>query len=514
MSSADEAQPFGKLRSFFWPIYRTELRKIIPMLIMYSLIVFNYSLLKSAKDALVITARGTAGAEAIPFIKLWGILPMAILFTYIFSRLSNKFNREKVFYIMMGIFLGFFALFAFVLYPFREALHPHASADFLQTHLPYLRGLISVFRNWTFTLFYVMSELWGTTIMTVLFWGFVNEVSSVKVAKRFYAILGVGANIATIGAGQFSVYITKKLSSLGKLNGGIDALGSSLELFVSIVVIFGLVALGVYYWMNRKVFKSCPEGFESIPKKEKIKMGMRKNFATLFKSKYLLCVALIVLSFNLALNLVEVIWKGQINTLYPNPTDQITYHAQVLTFIGIVSTFVALFLTGNTIRRFGWTLSALITPLVLTITGVMFFSFIIFKDSGLGSFAYWLGLSPLALGVFFGSMQNVLSRVCKFTFFDATKEMSFIPLDPEAKLKGKAAIDGVGSRLGKSGGSIVHSLLFIFLGPLSASVPVVGVIFLGVAITWIGSVKTLGKLFQQKTEEHDAAQIDTKEAVS
>ena len=31
-----------------------------------------------------------------------------------------------------------------------------------------------------------MSELWGTAIMSVLFWAFANEVMTVKDAKRFY----------------------------------------------------------------------------------------------------------------------------------------------------------------------------------------------------------------------------------------------------------------------------------------------------------------------------------------
>ena len=51
----------------------------------------------------------------------------------------------------------------------------------------------------------------------------------------------------------------------------------------------------------------------------------------------------------------------------------------------------------------------------------------------------------------------MLSRGAKYSVFDATKEMSFVPLAPESKIKGKAAIDGVAvARLGKSSGSL-HS---------------------------------------------------------
>src|SRR5690606_7971395 len=121
-----------------------------------------------------------SGAEAIPFIKVWAILPAALLLTYLFTRLSNRYSREKVFYIMMGMFLSFFFLFAVILFPLQEYLHPHGFADRVQAVLPEgFKGLIAMFRNWTFTLFYVMSELWSTAIMAVLFWGFANEVTKV-----------------------------------------------------------------------------------------------------------------------------------------------------------------------------------------------------------------------------------------------------------------------------------------------------------------------------------------------
>src|SRR3990167_3080108 len=122
---------FGKFRSFFWPIHRFECKKFTPLLILYAFICFNYSLLKAVKDALVITAVGS-GAEAIPFIKVWAILPMALLITYLFTRLFNRYTQEKVFYIMIGSFLAFFLIFATVLYPLRDSIHPHATADMLE----------------------------------------------------------------------------------------------------------------------------------------------------------------------------------------------------------------------------------------------------------------------------------------------------------------------------------------------------------------------------------------------
>ena len=39
-------------------------------------------------------------------------------------------------------------------------------------------GPISILRNWTFCLFYVMAELWGSVVVSLLFWGFANQVGT------------------------------------------------------------------------------------------------------------------------------------------------------------------------------------------------------------------------------------------------------------------------------------------------------------------------------------------------
>ena len=36
---------------------------------------------------------------------------------------------------------------------------------------------IAILRNWSFCLFYVMAELWGSVVVSLLFWGFANQVS-------------------------------------------------------------------------------------------------------------------------------------------------------------------------------------------------------------------------------------------------------------------------------------------------------------------------------------------------
>src|ERR1700731_3685063 len=94
-----QPRPFGKFRDFFWPIHGYEHKKLIPMLALFFLISFVYNLLRCMKVTLVVTPEGS-GAEVIPFLKVWAVLPGAILITYVYTQLSNRLSREKVFYTM------------------------------------------------------------------------------------------------------------------------------------------------------------------------------------------------------------------------------------------------------------------------------------------------------------------------------------------------------------------------------------------------------------------------------
>ncbi len=507
----DAKSTFGKWRSFFWPISRAEARKFVPMLLIFFFIAFDYNLLRSFKDSLIVTAN-QSGAEAIPFIKVWAILPMAIAFTYLFTRLTNRYSRERVFYIMMGIFLTFFFIFTFFLYPAREALHPNETADKLQLLLPAgFKGLISLYRNWTFTAFYVMSELWSTAILTVLFWGFANEVTKVGEARRFYGIFAIGANLSAILSGMAAVFLSGKFF-FPSIPYGSEPWEQSVLFLNCAVIGCGLAAMGLFRWLNTRVL--TPEERGAIrPEDPRPKMSMRKNFATLAKSKYLLLIALIVIAYNLGINLIEIVWKNQIKELCPSPAGYNAYMGQVMTVTGVIALITSLFM-GNILRRFSWTKIAMLPPLVTLVTGGLFFAFVYFSKAPLWTTGIFLGLSPLLLSVTFGSVQNCVARALKYTLFDSTKEIAFIPLDRESKLKGKAAIDGVGSRLGKSGGSVIHQSFLLLFGSLAVSAPYIGMIFIVTSVIWIFSVSALGKRFDRLTNPQENETKDPSPAIN
>lgn len=504
--SQTATKEFGKWRSMLWPVHAYELKKLIPMLLLMFFINFNYTILRDTKDALVVTAPGS-GAEAIPFLKVWGVLPFAIIFMLGYAKLSNILSKPKLFYTTIACFLGFFALFKLVLYPASSFLHPHALADKLQANLPDgFSGLIAIFRNWTFSLFYIMSELWGSMALSLLFWGFANDITRVSESKRFYAMFGIGANLAMLPSGELIKYFAK----IGKnVAPGVDGFGLTLNYLTLLVIASGAAVMLVYWWINKNVLTDTRfyDAKDVKKKKDKPKMPLKESFAFLLKSKYLLALAVLVIGYGVCIQLVEVTWKNQVKLQYPDGTDYVHFMGMFSQITSILTIFMMLFVGGNVIRKFGWKTGALVTPIVLLITGIAFFAFVIFRDN-LGAMIATLGTTPLMLAVIFGTAQNIASKSTKYSLFDPTKEMAYIPLDQESKVKGKAAIDVVGARFGKAGGALVNQGLMVATGGIAFIAPYVAGIMLFVLGGWIIAARSLGKQFTtlsaQREEEAKA----------
>ena len=85
----------------------------------------------------------------------------------------------------------------------------------------------------------------------------------------------------------------------------------------------------------------------------------------------------------------------------------------------------------------------------------------------------------------------------KYSVFDASKEIAFLNEDQSSRAKGKAAIDGLGSGIGKSGSSLTNQALLIIMGSLNHSAPYIATIIIFLLVAWIFAVQTAGKQFQK-----------------
>lgn len=467
------------------------------MVLMMFCFLFNYTIMRDTKDTLIVTA---AGAEAIPFLKFWGTLPMSILFVIIYAKLSNVMKPTTLFYTIIAPFLIFFASFGFLIYPNVELVSPTHLAgvleSFITSSLPIrmhgtLIKLVEVFRVWPYALFYILSELWGSMGISLLFWQFANQITRSAEAKRFYAGFGQLGNLALVASGLTIIHFSDIRSHVPE---GVDAWGETLRWLMAAITVCCVIIIFAYQWMNKYVLTdpTLYNPADRSPKKSKMKLTIWESFLFLSRSRYLGCIALLVLGYGVSINLIEVVWKAQLGAQFPNENDYNTF----MGYFSMCTGFATLFLVtigSNVIRRLGWLIAALSAPVMILITGAIFFTFVMYKNDLDGVLPY----TPLWIAVIVGAAQNILSKATKYSLFDPTKEMAYIPLDQESKIKGKAAIDVVGARLGKSGGGIVLQVVLMF-GAIADNLPVL-LFFVGLIVAaWISAVFSLNKRYQAK----------------
>ncbi|KAF5186814.1 ADP,ATP carrier protein [Thalictrum thalictroides] len=471
----------------FLGVELVTLKKVIPLGLMFFCILFNYTILRDTKDVLVVTAKGSS-AEIIPFLKTWVNLPTAIGFMIVYNKLSNVLSKEALFYACMLPFITFFGTFAFLLYPNVNVIHPSAFADRLLEILgPNFLGPIAILRIWSFCIFYVMAELWGSVVVSLLFWGYANQITTVDEASQFYPLFGLGANVALVFSGRTVKYFSNMRKNLGP---GVDGWAVSLKGMMSIVVLLGLVICAIYWGMNRVI---KPEGGRKQKKKEKTKMGTMESLKFLLSSRYIRDLATLVVAYGISINLVEVTWKSKLKAQFPSPNEYSAFMGDFSSLTG-VATFSMMLLSRVIFRKFGWGVAAAITPSVLLVTGVAFFSLVLFSDPLAPVFGS-LGITPLLAAVYVGALQNIFSKSAKYSLFDPCKEMAYIPLDEDTKLKGKAAIDVVCNPLGKSGGALIQQFLILTFGSLANSTPYLGGILLIIVLAWLAAARSLDSQF-------------------
>jgi AAA family ATP:ADP antiporter len=512
MSDSKTTEPeFTGLRAALWPIHNHELKKFLPLAFIMFCILFNYTLLRDTKDTIVVTS---AGAGAISFLKLYCVTPAAILFVILYAKLTNVLSRENVFYAVVMPFLIFFGAFAFIIYPNLEALHPSPeSITALKMSYPALIGFIDIYAYWSFSIFYVLAEIWGSAMIALMFWQFANHVVRMRESKRFYALFLVIGNVSLILSGQTVRFCSEDIKQYFPTHE--EAWLMSMYLMMGSVVVFGLIAMALYRWMHNNVLtdkRYFDPAEAGVPKKKKEKPSLMESVKIIFSSPELGLIAILIMAYGVTINLVEVQWKNQLGLYFAG--DKGGYNAFMGNYSTITGIFTIVFgwLVGsNVLRRVSWFKAAVITPLMIGIGGVVFFAFI-FAREWVDFILNAMATSPVAAASFLGAGIIILSKGIKYGLFDPTKEMAYIPLDDELKTKGKAAVDVIGGRAGKAGGAFVQSNLQMALAAtaLSSGANVVAItapyafaVFAVVTVLWLYAVKGLSKKVDAAVERRN-----------
>mmetsp|Transcript_24648 Transcript_24648/g.36142 ORF Transcript_24648/g.36142 Transcript_24648/m.36142 type:complete len:661 (+) Transcript_24648:113-2095(+) len=499
--------------SKWFPVRRSELPQFASMTGMMFLFIYVFTTVHDTKDTLVVSH---CGAEALPLLKLFGTLPCTIAFIALYSKCGTFMDKQGLFRLTLVPFFVFYALFAFVLYPFRENLNFMGNS--LETSSS---PLLALLRHWTFSLYFVVSEIWASAGIPLLFWQCANDVTPLEQAKRFYPLFAVFGNLAPIASGKIMTglvsfsdnnftFVLQSLASLKLLAWfGIIALHKQVYRLQQIQtqneikrkkqqtmdnVVSNMQAAQQGKRVQMTLTLRNPGKKKMLPKPKST--SLRESVKSLSKSSELRSLATMVICYNICIELIEVSWKALLRETFQSDTAEfMKFMAKFSQIIGIC-TLVMQLLASNLIGICGWTFSSLLTPLFMGTLAILFFWSITLNPAG----ATNAGGEIASMALFLGTAANIVAKVFKYSLFDPCKEMAYIPLGEEAKIQGKAAVDVFGARLGRSVGSIYQQVLVSVVngGALTSILqfaPQLGLLYGVTIVVWYNSVLALGSLF-------------------
>jgi AAA family ATP:ADP antiporter len=520
--------------------------QLIPMTSLFFMLAYVNTIIDSLKDSLVITAVG-GGTEVLPYLSTYAVLPSSVLFLVLYSWATKNLSREKIFNVVVGCFMLFYGGFA-VLYPHHEVMHSSSFADWLLSALPNgLAGFVGMVRNWMFTAFYCVSELWGDVLLSLLFWGLANETTSIEDAPLLYPLFGIGANIAQTCAGR-------SLRLVGELSSPWLSYSQQIQLTVAICVAMGVAIVGVHTHIVR-TFERNPKGSAIDRKRRRERLAARAEanggrkevdveasvpglnycdvqgkhdsdgdgdgdgqprtvrlddgdvsssgaqdtssmsivgaWKYLIKSPQIKCLAVMAIAQGLTTRILEVSWKTYLHMMCPSPVEYAAFLGDVAAMTG-VSTALLMVFSPLLFDLMGWVGVASATPNIMLIGGIPFFIACMVYSFGGGVVGSMLSLKTVVIA---GALLHIFARGAKFSLFKPSEEMVYIGLDDESRTKGKAAIDVVGAQSGKSLSSILQQFLLIFVsgGSVAGIIPVLGLTFVTMLGQWKRSIRDLAE---------------------
>jgi AAA family ATP:ADP antiporter len=266
------------------------------------------------------------------------------------------------------------------------------------------------------------------------------------------------------------------------------------------------------YYQLQTNYNSTSDNKTAKKKKPKISLSYIESLKIIWNDRCLLSLSLMTFFYGLCLNVIEVQWKDSLKLW--SGANYTSNYSQFFLYSNIFSALITA-LTRNTLSRYGWKISALVTPVSILITGSLFYIFLMINNIGGGYFANLI-ISPLLISVMVGGLQNMISKATKYTLFDSTRELAYKTLPRENQSIGKSIIDVVIGRSSKASGSAVQYSLMNYMVPfiigsnvpvsLRAIVPYSFVIVLIGCITWISATLYLAHQYEN-TDPSETAKL-------
>ena len=409
----------------------------------------SYYMVRPMRTALSLTYFGKENFQFYAY-NLPAVLTLCSVLFY--NNLVSRYSRTnllRLFFIStILVFWGFSIIFV-IMAPFHTA-----SGNLTASYIWCLAG--HFFLNFTAGFYYLFICVYILLFMS-LFWSFNHDIHGAEEAKLSYPYIFLGGQAGMIVGSQLTQMLAKKI--------GIYNLPA-----VSAV---GLAICWVFIEILKKFDPDIEQNCYARP----TSTGAIKDFKILWRNRYALCIAFIVILGTFTITVCDYQYKMLISEAFNGGEAQTSFLAGNNVKMGICNIVMCLAITPVLLKLIGPALTICIFPVTIAIAGVLFLC-----GMDVYTAAYFaIGISSL-----------------NYTLYQTGKEVFYVPTDKNTRYKMKALCDIFGYRLGDfTGGTTIAlyiALYGVFIGPVALS-GLNLVLFISVLI-WIPLILKIGRRYK------------------
>jgi AAA family ATP:ADP antiporter len=430
-----------RILGLFADVRSGEVATLLLLTLNIFLILTSYYIMKPVREALILAG---GGAELKSYLSAGQTF--LFLFTVpLYARLASRMSRRRLINSVTLFFVVCLGLF----YVLAQANVPLGVAFFLW---------IGIFN---------MS-------IVAQFWSFANDLYTPGQGKRLFAIVMFGSSVGAVVGPTLA----------GRL---IEPIGPYQLLLVA-GAILGSSLLITNFVDSRERHRSSAGPREETPQEETI--GREGAYKLVFRSRYLLCIAFLILFLNWVNTTGEyilgrVVTRAAADAIAADPglsaeTYIGKFYADFFQVVNIVSLLVQLFLVSRILKYLGIRVAMLVLPVI-----------------ALGG--YLLAAFYPVLGVI--RSIKTAENATDYSLQNTLRGVLFLPTTREEKYKAKQAIDTLFVRAGD-----VLSALLVYLGTtfLAFRTGHFAVFNLGLVVIWIILAVFIGRGYQRLSEDRSS----------
>ena len=323
---------------------------------------------------------------------------------------------------LQELFTGTFIV-SFIVAPIYAGF---ASRIRLATFLPWVYGFIAL----TMLIFYVLFQrvandrwvaasffVWTSTfnLLTIsVFWSLMADIYSRAQAKRLFGFIAAGGTVGTICAPAFTVLF-------------VNSVGTNTLLLISAAGFAITAALVRMVEAEKRRLLALGQEAQGTTLDHKLGGNPFDGFSLLFKSSYLLMIALFILLMTTISTVIYFQLQDLITHEFATRAARTRAFATIDLATNSIAVVIQLFGTGRFIQRFGVTAGLLLNPIIMVIAFLA------------------VAFSPVLMVL--GTIQ-VVRRFSEYAIAKPSRDMLFTVVDQQAKYKAKNVIDTVVYRFG------------------------------------------------------------------